>query len=340
MKTTADFGGNNLEGLTRRSFLGRAVTWGATAAIAGVTEHAWAAMAPPMPGAKANVPVLTVSNPSCFKILQVTDMHLGEWFVQPPIAALAAMVRNFKPDMIVNTGDCWVNVSRNGWGDTCQRMCRLFDGFKIPWAFAWGNHDESIDYNRAHAALEKSSHALYCGAADGNYRVAVKTKNDKTPLWNLLIVNDSRGGFQKEQIDWFQAESARIKQETLSPPPAFMFFHIPLRQYDTIAAPGKALGVMYEPVNHENGSADAFSAIRDSGFVKATFCGHDHVSDFAGTLEGVRLQYGRATGGYGKEKVRKGGTLITVDAVRKTFDVKSVLPDGSSETFNDFTKRV
>ncbi len=180
MKISADFGGNNLQGLTRRSFLGRAVAWGATAAIAGVAEHSWAAMAPPMPGAKANVPVLTVSNPSCFKILQVTDMHLGEWFVQPPIAALAAMVRNFKPDMIVNTGDCWVNVSRNGWGDTCQRMCRLFDGFKIPWAFAWGNHDESIDYNRAHAALEKSSHALYCGAADGNYRVAVKTKNDKT----------------------------------------------------------------------------------------------------------------------------------------------------------------
>ena len=337
MKRIGVSSSDNHRELTRRTFLGRTAAWGATTAIAGIAGNSRAAMAPPMPDAAAKVPVLTIRDPACFKILQVTDTHLGAWFSQSRIDVISAMVEHFKPDIIVNTGDCWVNVSRDGWGDTCQRVCRVFETFQTPWAFAWGNHDEAVDYNRAHAALEKSPHALYCGAADGNYRVAVKTKNGKTPLWNLIIVNDSRGGFKQEQIGWFKAETGRIKQETPAPPPAFMFFHIPLQQYNDIAVPGKAVGVKFEPVNHENGSREAFSAIRDSGFVKATFCGHDHVSDFSGTLEGVRLQYGRATGGYGEEKVRKGGTLITVNAVRKTFDVKSVLPDGSSETFDKFT---
>ena len=319
--------------MTRREFVGAAGMLGAAAALGGAVGNVWAAMAPPPLAAKPTVPTLTIDDPTNLKILQVTDFHLfdlGIWLRQPVIGAAGAMVQHFKPDIIINTGDFWCTNSGKGWADTCGRGCRALAKFKTPWAFAWGNHDEAVDYNGVHAFIEKSPYLMYCGAADGNYRIEVVARNSDAPLWNLILLNNSRGGFKQEQIDWFKAESERIKKNTAVPLPAFLFFHIPLPQYDDLVASGKAIGVKHESVCHENGSRDAFPVFRDSGFVKAMFCGHDHVNDYYGVLDGVRLQYGRATGGYGADKVRKGGTLITVDAVKKTFEVKSVFPDGTS----------
>jgi hypothetical protein len=325
--------------LTRRALLGKAAMLGAGVALGTVAGNALAAMAPPPPGAVATVPVLSIGDPGSFKILQVTDLHLwqkGSWDAAPKLTALAAMVRRFKPDIIVNTGDCWYSVSGDIRGDRCKWACDEFAQFKTPWAFAWGNHDEAIDYNRAHATLEKSPYSLYCGAADGNYRIAVKPKNGDAPVWNLILLNDSRGGFRSEQIDWFKAEAGRIRKETPTPPPAFLFFHIPLPQYDDVVASGKAVGVKFENVSHENGSRDALPAFRDAGFVKAMFCGHDHVNDYYGLLDGIRLQFGRSLGGYGAEKLRKGATLITVDVPQQAFTVQSVFADGSAASLDKF----
>lgn len=331
---------DNQRSLTRREFVGTVGILGAGATLAGMTGRTLAAMAPPPPDATATVPILTISDPTNIKILQVTDIHLFNYGIRlryPEITAIAAMVDRFKPDIIVNTGDFWAHLSGDGLADMCQLACRLFATLKTPWAFAWGNHDEAVDYNRVHALLEKAPFLMYCGAADGNYRVEVRAKGDSTPLWNLIMLNDSRGGFKAEQIDWFNAESDRIKKTASVSPPAFLFFHIPLPQYDDLATSGKATGVKFETVCHENGSREAFCAFRDAGFVKATFCGHDHTDDYYGMLDGVRLQYGRATGGYGEEKLRKGATLITINAVAKTFDIKSVFADGSTATFDTFT---
>lgn len=326
---------------TRRDFISVLGTLGLGATIGGVGRTALAAMASVPPNATPKTPKLDVSNPASFRILQVTDIHLfkgGLWLDHSLIDAIGTMVERFKPDIIVNTGDFWVTKSGTGWFDTCQRACRVFAEFKTPWAFAWGNHDEAADYNRVHALLETAPYLLYSGAADGNYRVEVQAKSTGNPLWNLILLNDSRGGFRPEQINWFKAEAGRIKQATPAAPPAFLFFHIPLPQYDDLATSGKAIGVKFESVCHENGSREAFSAFRDAGFVKAMFCGHDHVNDYHGIVDGIRLQYGRASGdSYGKEKVPKGGTLITVDATKQSFDVRSVLLDGSSVTYNTLT---
>lgn len=304
---------------------------------AGMSSQAMAAMATSPLDAKPTVPTLTIDDPTSFRILQVTDLHLfhGISLEHSKIDAIAAMVRHFKPDIIVNTGDLWASKSGTGWLDTCQRACRVFAELKTPWAFAWGNHDEAVDYNRIHALLEKSPCLLYCGAADGNYRIEVRAKNNTAPIWNLIVLNDSRGGFQPEQINWFKAESERIRK-TEPVPPAFLFFHIPLPQYGDIANARKAFGVKFEAVCHENGSREAFTAFRDAGFVQATFCGHDHTNDYYGVLDGIRLQYGRALGGYGEDKVPKGGTLITVNTIKKSFDIRSVFADGTSTTFDTF----
>lgn len=324
--------------ISRREFIAGAAALGFAAAFSGAGK-ALASMAPIPAGAAASVSILTTREPGKFKILHVTDLHyhfIAKGIPGEPqkITDIRKTVEKFQPDLIANTGDFWASNTGGMGAEMCKWCCKDFAKFKTPWAFAWGNHDEADDYDRAHAILEKAPYSLYRGgAADGNYRIAVKNSEEAPPVWNLIFLNDSRGGFKQEQIDWFNAEAARIKKETPTPPPAFLFFHIPLPQYDDLAAPrknGAAKGVKFENVCHENGSRDAFGAFKAAGFVKAMFCGHDHVNDYYGLLDGIRLQYARAAGGYGAEKVRKGGTLITADAASGAFDTMSVFPDGTT----------
>lgn len=328
---------------TRRAFLRGAAAMCAAAALGGAARAALGAMAPVPDWAERQTPVLPAGGSGKFSILQVTDLHMhyiAKGYLGTPqqLEKIKAMVEIFKPAMIMNTGDFWVNVTEPGGADTCKWLCAEFAKFGVPWAFAWGNHDESKDYNRTHRILEGAPGCLYRGAAaDGNYRIAVKPQGAAAPVWNLIVLNNSRGGFRQPEIDWFEQEATVIRSETPAPPPAFVFAHIPARQYEDIAAPGKAAGVKFESVCHENGSADAVPAFGRAGFVKAMFCGHDHVNDYYGQSHGISLHYGRALGGYGEDRVRKGATLITADIAAGTYQIRSVFEDGSSVTFDTFT---
>ncbi|HOO57282.1 MAG TPA: metallophosphoesterase [bacterium] len=327
--------------LTRRTFIAKAASIGLCSMLPLGAGQTFASMAPPPEWAEVTVPELMLPNSGSFKILQVTDLHthyIAKGYLGSPeiIEGIKSMVDKFKPDIIMNTGDFWANVSEER-ADTCKWLCKEFAKFKTPWAFAWGNHDESTNYSHTHRILEKAPYSLYRGAAaDGNYRIEVKSPDKKTTLWNLIVMNNSRGGFAQEQIDWFNSEAEKIKKLYPAPPPAFLFFHIPIPQYDDIVDKGLATGVKFEKVCHEDGSREALPAFVRAGFVKAMFCGHDHVNDYYGTLDNIRLQYGRAMGGYGADRVRKGGTLITVNTNDNSYEILSVFPDGSSVTYNEF----
>ncbi|MEW6201341.1 MAG: metallophosphoesterase [bacterium] len=328
--------------ITRRRFLTGTAAFGFISAFSGM-DRVYAAMAPPPENAVATVPILETREKGQFKILAVTDMHLH--FMMREILLDTATIKNivrmaeiFKPDLIVNTGDFWINNEGGLGADFCKWCCKEFSKVKTPWAFAWGNHDEADDYNKCHAILEDTPFSLYRGgAADGNYRIEVRDKGIERPIWNLIFLNNSRGGFKQEQIDWLSAEVTRIKKGNPEPPPAFLFFHIPLPQYDDVVTAGLAKGVKFEKVCHENAPRDAFTAFKESSIVRATFCGHDHLNDYFGVLDGIHLAYIRASGvgGYGGDKVRKGGTLITADAAG-TFKTASVFPDGTMWTAEDF----
>ncbi len=106
--------------------------------------------------------------------------------------------------------------------------------------------------------------------------------------------------------------------------------HIPLLQYHYIWEGGLASGFKLETVCSESENGASLWKIKDYGPVKALFCGHDHVNDYAGMAEGIELVYGRATGfgGYGEDVVRKGGKLITVNGQAGTYVWESVFSDG------------
>lgn len=279
-----------------------------------------------------SVAQLRIQNPAEFKILQLTDLHFysnrerrrgtGK---MSTLEIMDALVRQTRPDLIMITGDVWPG---NGGGEFAsfmmRRSVRRLARLGMPWAFTWGNHDMLADMNAGHKTLTAAKDSLYRGAgAGGNYTIEVLDTQGARAA-ELLCLNTTAVGMSQDQRDWL----------TALPPataPRLAFFHIPLKQYVDVWDSGAATGIIGENPCIEEEDGASLACLKNAA-VRACFCGHDHVNDYAGVVDGVELVYGRATGlgGYGDELVPKGGKLITLDCPKGTYSMLSVLPDGSS----------
>ncbi|MFH1538061.1 MAG: metallophosphoesterase [bacterium] len=296
--------------------------------------------------AEPSVSTLKTRDDGMLRTLVVTDLHfyIHSGMSNPEsVDTLKKLTKKFKPDLIVSTGDMWhENPAGQGY-NFLKWACKQFAKLGTPWAFAWGNHDKADDYGKAHALLERAPNSLYRGAAnDGNYRLEILNGKTGKPVWNFFMLNDSRGGMREEQLEWFKSEVKKIKSENPNPPPAFVFFHIPIREYGDFDAAESVAGVQYEGICHEDGVGNALETFMASGMVKATFCGHDHVNDYRLNIGGMKLVYARATGagGYGGDKVKKGATLVTIDTTSGSYMLDTVFSDGSDWQPDDFQRNL
>ena len=283
---------------------------------------------------------LVIRDPSQFKILQITDIHyFGKTSREDArtLVNLKRLVEYTEPDLLMVTGDFWHN-NPDGRGEEYMNFAvQHTEELGIPWAFAWGNHDRVNNYSRAHDTLEQAAHSLYAGEkAHGNYVIHVKDGQGNY-VWDLICLNSSMGHERGHYVAGLgpaaQQWLGELKQEWNSGAHAansFAFFHIPVPQYNGIWESGVAHGVKLENVcSGDEDDRGAFSWFQELGTVRATFCGHDHVNDYSGKLAGIELVYGRATGygGYGGEKVPKGGKLITANAETGEYTWKSLVFD-------------
>ncbi len=278
------------------------------------------------------------------KLLAVTDLHFFDSKTpednnQKSVAELKALVEKFKPELMLLNGDTWFEDLGGKSFQHCQWATEQIGGLGIPWIFNFGNHDATQDFNKVYETLTNAPNSLFRGSANyGDYRVEICNPGGLNPFWNLIIVNDyfPDRGFNRYQINWFNAEVARIREKYPTPAPSFIFAHIPLPQFNDLWKKGNAVGIKGEPVMFEGGTKKAFDAIKNSGMVRACFAGHDHLNNYWGNLDGIRLQYLRATGygGYGGEKLKKGGTIIEIDLSRPEpkFETTTVFEDGSTWT--------
>ncbi|MCC6694297.1 MAG: metallophosphoesterase [Candidatus Hydrogenedentes bacterium] len=314
--------------LTRRAFL-KAGAASAGAVLLGSAvfpeERACAES-----GKAYGVAQLTIPHSTRFRILQFTDLHLFADEVhhhevdRQTSETMQKLVKAAKPDLVMATGDLWPE-NRDGMGETYMRSAiERMEALGVPWGFVWGNHDQLPDYVVGHNAFENAKNSFYRGAAtDGNYVIDILDSR-KRRVWQLLCLNSHESGVKiapQLQSDLIAASAP--------PVPRTAFFHIPLKQYDTVWKDGTAAGVIGEEpcTADEDGSALPF--LRSIG-VTACFCGHDHVNDYSGAIDGVELVYGRATGagGYGVEILPKGGKLITINCRKQQHEWVSLTPDG------------
>jgi hypothetical protein len=266
-------------------------------------------------------------------MLQMTDIHL--FSSDPPLADpmnkktvsdMQALIAATKPDLVFITGDLWRDHPPEKLDEFARYAIEQCANLGLPWAYVWGNHDQVADRAAVDALLEKAPNALYRGAgSNGNYVLNLEDRHGKV-VWQFLCINTSTTGLVASQQAWLRS----LPKGTNSGAKGIMAaFHIPLKQYDSVWSSGIARGIKCENVCFEQEDGSSLAVLKSLG-VKACFCGHDHVNDYSGVVDGVDLIYGRGTGrgSYGGLQVRKGAKLYTLDGHTGKYRWESVLFDG------------
>ncbi|MCC7373586.1 MAG: metallophosphoesterase [Verrucomicrobiales bacterium] len=334
--------------LSRRGFLqATPLALSSLAALSWVRVGA-ASATPPTIGRSARTPrdhdgvaTLDIGARRSLRLLQITDNHFFCGVKQGLILTEEDRaterdwqnhVRLQKPDLIVATGDLWHDNPGGRGQKSLEHVLPKLSALGVPWTFCWGNHDQLDDYQSGHDALESARHSLYRGGAThGDYRIEVRGTSGR-PVANLFFMNSHQDGLAAWQLAWLARTHQNLVAAGTGALPALAFFHIPLLDQKTLFQPKHTPGVQLEAVCHEQESGAALPVLAASRTLRACFCGHDHVNDYAVRGQDVDLVYGRATGhaGYGGDQVRKGAKLIELDLASGAYTQLTVFADGTT----------
>lgn len=161
------------------------------------------------------------------------------------------IVARVQPDIIVLTGDN-VYGEFDDNGTVLQKLIAELDSYKIPWAAAFGNHDNESAMGvvwqceqmaNAEYSLFKRGNDLAEG--NGNYTVAIR-QGEK--IIEMLYMIDTHGcaysvdgdeegvhrtpGFMEGQLEWIrQTGAAAMKFNGNKKVPSLGFFHYPIRGF-------------------------------------------------------------------------------------------------------------
>ena len=210
--------------------------------------------------------VYTITNDddSDFRILQLTDIHLGGSLLSfdKDLKALKAcyrLIEYTKPDLVVVTGDlCFpMGIMSFSFNNTApvQQFAAFMRNVGIPWAFTYGNHDtenvsiiDQTGLNELYKSLSwaTSKNLLYPYAQPdvwGRNNQLIEIRNSDGTLNQALFLVDSNAytgdGLNKydfihdDQVQWYRENVLRLNAEEGKTVSSLAFFHIPLQQYRT-----------------------------------------------------------------------------------------------------------
>jgi len=294
-----------------------------------------------------------------FHILQLTDIHLGGSVIsmskdKAALDAIYTLVESEKPDLIIITGDCVfplgvMSFSLNNYVPMIE-LASFMRNLGIPWAVTFGNHDtEDIATHNANDiskvfdqfGFEKTGSLLYPEIQPditGRSNQMILIKNPDGTLKQALFLIDSNDYqssgindydyIHDDQVKWYSDSLISLKNEYGKMPPSLLFFHIPLKQYQTAYDLYKAgsdkVQYHYGIVGEENEAICAskhdsilFETAKEIGSTKGMFVGHDHYNNISMTYKGIRLTYGMsidylAMPGIDKRDEQRGETRITI----------------------------
>ncbi len=289
-----------------------------------------------------------------FRILQLTDLHFGFGWLSGKqdalaLAAVKKLVGQTKPDLIVLTGDSiFPFLPKTGTLNNrmqAQKLIQFLDGFRIPYALVFGNHDCEMGSVCDKEDLAKLyPKGKYCIFAEGkkeltgvgNFFLNLTDQNGKILL--PLVFLDSNmygdsgwfyGGFDRiheDQTEWCMHRLEEMKQENPDIQ-AMAFFHMPPAEFKEAYEKMK-LGD--RSVEYRHGSimekdeyfgiskfgGTFFKRAVENGVIRWMFCGHDHLNTLSLVYQGIQLTYGMSIDyvgykGIEKSYTQRGGTLIT-----------------------------
>lgn len=273
---------------------------------------------------------LGIPGDGAFRILQLTDLHLGfgplsRGADRLALAAVKTLVERTRPNLIVLTGDSiFPFLPKAGTLNNrkqAQRLMEFLDRFEIPYTLVFGNHDCEL----FSACGKEELAALY---KQGRYCVFTEGRKDLTGVGNFLIeLVDGSGrvllplvmldsnmygeggwffsGFDRihdDQVDWCMERLDALKREDPGIR-AMAFFHMPLREFKEAYEKMK-LGDQSVLYRHGSvGERDEYFGISrfrgtffdraaENGVIRWMFCGHDHLNTLSLVYKGIRMTYG------------------------------------------------
>lgn len=296
---------------------------------------------------------LTFREDRTFTIVQFTDVHMksGGDADRRTLELMEHVLEAERPDLVYFTGDVIEDKECDDPLGRFDRAVSVVEKRRIPWAVVFGNHDTEMKITRQQLMNKVSGYeyALASGgpsdiAGEGNYVLEVWDASGRPAA--LLYGFDSGcmstlphvqgyGWICRDQIDWYVRQSAAYTSGNGGTPlPALAFFHIPLPEYAEVWEREVCYGHKHENVCCPKINTGLFAALVEMGDVMGTFAGHDHVNDYCGTLHGVRLCYGRATGynTYGRDDFPRGARVIRLREGERSFESWLRLADGTVVT--------
>lgn len=248
-----------------------------------------------------------------YKVLCLTDIHIrnhgtfGAAFGTNIVLDTASriqlkkMINREQPDLIVIGGDTVLTE----WNDIeLQNFADFMDGFEIPWAHVYGNHDMEgrADKSRLSEILLNSEHGLFQSGPDGmdgmgNY--ILNLQRDGSTVYSLFMLDNGEyritdgkitdGGVSPRQSEWYRWATNGIQQANGAPVPSMAFMHVAVPEYKEITD-GYQMGQRGEDSFTAQVNDGFFDVFKEAGGTHM-FAGHDHNNNFITDYEGVTLGY-------------------------------------------------
>ena len=300
-----------------------------------------------------------------FKVMQLTDIHIGAGFLSikkdsMALNAVSSMISEEKPDLVVVSGDIAYPIPFQAGTFNNKNSARLFanlmEQLGVYWAPAFGNHDtESYSYFTREDICDfytsgEFPHCLLQAGPEevdgaGNYVVNIKNTAGKITQSLVLLDSQSYLGdriidgivmkydrIHDNQVEWYKNQINALTEENGGETPkSLAFFHIPLIEYKD---------AWQEYVDNDSqdtenvkyyygkvGEKDSgiFDAAAELGSTQGFFCGHDHLNNFSLDYKGIRLTYGYSIDYLAYIGIMKHG-------IQRGCTMINIAPDGSFDT--------
>ncbi|MBQ9227285.1 MAG: metallophosphoesterase [Eubacterium sp.] len=199
-----------------------------------------------------------------FKIMQLTDVHLGGGCLSTQkdnmaINAVAAMVTAEKPDLVIVTGDVAYPVPHQAGTlnnkSGAVTFAQLMEKLGVYWCNVYGNHDTELyayhsrkDISKTvYGDKEKYPHCLFQAGPDdidgeGNYVINIKDKTTGSIIQSLFMLDSHSyvdgdvfgllwkyDSVHENQVQWYRDTVAQLTADNGGvTPKSLAFFHIPL----------------------------------------------------------------------------------------------------------------
>ena len=250
-----------------------------------------------------------------FKIVQFTDLHYSvekQAESEAALTCIASVLDVEKPDLVVFTGDLvYSKPAKEG----LNRILKSVVDRKLPFAVAWGNHDDEQDISRAElqsyveqipGCLGKKTEGI---PGESNFILTIQPNEGKrasailyfldSHAYSALPLVKGYDWIKPGQINWYTDNSKRFTAGNDGKPlPALAFFHIPLPEYNLAASDENVhlMGYRFEKSCAPALNTGLFTAMLEAGDVMGVFVGHDHDNDYVTDWKGIALGYGRFSG--------------------------------------------